>query len=169
MKQSLMYGCQKYYKPFGKLTNKLIRERRVEKLAREILYWVVERTMLKEDGLDYINGNEELAVDVCTVLDLVRNHLEMNMFKFRFGGLADQIRPDCSEADEDDNEVELEDEVGTDVVCKECDLTAQIYGSTSVQNFFSIRKALIETLGGGRRKSKLSIRLKRSVQSLLVA
>ena len=89
MKGSLLYGCRKYYKPFGKLTNQRVRDAHVEKLAREILYGVVERTKLKEDGLDYISGNEELAVDVCTVLDLVRNHLEMNMFKFRFGVLAD--------------------------------------------------------------------------------
>ena len=170
MQQSLVYGCRKYYKPFRKLTNKLVRDRRVENLAHEILYGVMERSMLKQDGMDYISGNEELAVDVCTVLDLVKNHLEMNMFKFRFRGLVDQIRPDFVEVGEDDDEEELEDEVGTDVVCKACDLTEQIYGSISVKNYFSIRKALIQTFGGGRRrKLKLSIRSRRSVQSLLVA
>ena len=52
MKWSLMYGCRKYYKPFGKLTNKLVRERNVKKFAHEILYWVVERTILNEHRLD---------------------------------------------------------------------------------------------------------------------
>ena len=49
------------------------------------MYWLMERTKIKEDGLDYIKGNEELVGNVLTELGLIRNHLEMNVFKFRFG------------------------------------------------------------------------------------
>ena len=145
MKVCLLYGGRKYYKPFGKMTNPRRKDARMAALAHEILHWVMERTNIKEDGLDYNKDNKELAVNVCMVLDLVRNHLEMNIFKFRFGGLKDQISPDYMGEDEDIDEAELEDEVGTDVVCKDVHLAEQIYGSTLVQKYFSIRKALIET------------------------
>ena len=74
MKRSLLYGCQKYHKHFGKIENTRSNQRRVAALAHEILYGVVDRKRLKKDGLDYMKGNEELAVDVCTVLDLIKNH-----------------------------------------------------------------------------------------------
>ena len=152
MKRKLLYGCRKYHKQFGKIENARSKERRVAALAHEILYGVVDRKKLRKDGLDYLEGNEELAVDVCTVLDLIKNHLEMNVLKFRFGTLKDRVTPECvgeGEDVEEVEEVELEDEPGTDVVCKETRLTEKNYGSTSVQNYFSIRKALVETFGAG--------------------
>ena len=110
---------------------------------------MVDREKLKKDELDYMECNEELAVDVCMVLDLIKNHLEMNILKFRFGTLKDQVTPECMGGGKNVDEVELEDEPGAGVVCKETRLTEQIYSSTSVQNYFSIRKALVETFGAG--------------------
>ena len=147
MKQYLLYGCRKYHKHFGKMENIRSRERRVAALANEILYGVMDRKQLRKDGLEYLEGNEELAVDVCTMLDLIKNHLEFSVLKFRFGTLKDQITPECMGEGEGVDEVELEDETGTDVVCKETSLTQQIYGSVSVKNYFSIRKTMVETFG----------------------
>ena len=147
MKQHLLYGCRKYHKHFGKMENIRSRERRVAALANEILYGVMDRKQLRKDGLEYLEGNEELAVDVCTMLDMIKNHLEMSVLKFRFGALKDQITPECMGEGEGVDEVELEDETGTDVVCKETSLTQQIYGSVSVKNYFSIRKTMVETFG----------------------
>ena len=147
MKQHLLLGCRKYHKHFGKMENTRSRERRVAALANEILYGVMDRKQLRKDGLEYLEGNKELAVDVCTMLDMIKNHLEMSVLKFRFGALKDQITPECMGEGEGVDEVELEDETGTDVVCKETSLTQQIYGSVSVKNYFSIRKTMVETFG----------------------
>ena len=59
---------------FSNLKNPREKDRRVVSLSNEIIHSLLERTKLKEDGLDYIEGNEELAVDMCMVLDLIRNN-----------------------------------------------------------------------------------------------
>ena len=46
----------------------------------------------------------------------------MNVFKFRFNGLKDQITSVCVGGGEDVDEVELGDEVETDVICEEVHL-----------------------------------------------
>ena len=135
-----MVGCWKYYKSFLNLTNPREKERRVASLSNKIMHGMMERTKLKEDGLEYIEGNEQLAVDVCIVLNLIKNHLEMNGFKFRFGGLKDQITPACAGEGGDVDELESEDEAETEIVIKEVILTEQIFSNNSVAKKFQFGK-----------------------------
>ena len=65
---SLIDGCKKHYRGYSKLSIKE-QNARVKTLSNELLHVVVNRKRLKEDGMEYIKGNEDLAVYVCTLLD----------------------------------------------------------------------------------------------------
>ena len=67
----------------------------VKVLSEKILHVVINRKKFTAEGLDYIRGNEELAVDVCTMLDQSRDILEMDYLRFKFGNLMDNVTPEC--------------------------------------------------------------------------
>ena len=58
------------------------RKLRVKKLSELILCAVIDRNKLRDVGLDYLKGNEEVAVDVITLFDDVKYYLEDRYFHF---------------------------------------------------------------------------------------
>lgn len=63
------------------------RSQRVVSLTATIISWCVDRESLMGKGVDYLIGNRDLAVDILTVIDSIRNkvqdELRVNLFNLQ--------------------------------------------------------------------------------------
>ena len=66
-KQLFMKGVNKYTKPYDSLTHPL-RKACVRAVAMETLFAVVDRKVLKDEGLEFMQTRGKFAVEVCTFL-----------------------------------------------------------------------------------------------------
>ena len=138
--QLFLKGVSKYTKPYDSLSHPL-RKARVREVAMETLFAVIDRKILKDEGVEMMQSSRKLAVDVCTFLDLMKSHLEMNFFKFNFDGLEDEMTPDFV-GDEDVVENETES-VGEGVR----DLSGTILAESSRRGYDRIKKSIKDEFG----------------------
>ena len=93
--------------PFKKLTLPE-RQRRIDACSKSLLSCCVDRRLMSDsDELNYFNKNEELAVDIITMLDgiklRIQNELKLNLQKY-----TDDFTP-LNEVDESACERQSED------------------------------------------------------------
>ena len=139
-KQEFIKGCSKYVKPYVKLTHPL-RQKRVQEISMGTLFAVIDRSKLKKEGLEFIQTSRELVVDVCTFLDHMKSHLELNFFKINFDRLKDEMPPDF---EGDDDVVEVEKEVVEESARS---LSSIIHSEASRRRYDHIRNIIWEKFG----------------------
>ena len=63
----------------------------MKELSRQIMSAVVDRNKFREEGLDYVRGNAELANDVFEVIDYILDDLQRNYFGFSLDELKKKL------------------------------------------------------------------------------
>lgn len=105
------------------------RVRRVEGLAAMVIAACVDRDELEKKGVEYLSGNRELAVDVMTVLDIIKNRVQDEL-RVNLLSVNDEITPLPEGEDEEDNNPNYDSAIA-------------MLGETSIKGYERMRKKIV--------------------------
>lgn len=91
--QAILEASPSYYKPFKRLTWRE-RDRRLNKICHDAINCIIDRRALIAEGLEYLQGNEEVAKDVCFLFDMMKEKIgkwmKLKLHDFENGNIERQ-------------------------------------------------------------------------------